>query len=65
MKAIYWKEMRQYFHSIIGYVFLAIFVLINSYYFFPPNLPKKVTASHETFGINEKILTHYRKKTGP
>ena len=38
MKAIYWKEMRQYFHSVIGYVFLAIFVLINSYYFFLQNL---------------------------
>ena len=38
MKAIYFKEMRQYFHSVIGYVFLAIFVLINSYYFFLQNL---------------------------
>lgn len=29
MKAVYRKEMRQYFHSVIGYVFLAIFVFIN------------------------------------
>lgn len=38
MKAIYQKEMRQYFHSVIGYVFLAIFVFINSYYFLLQNL---------------------------
>lgn len=38
MKAIYQKEMRQYFHSVIGYVFLAIFIFINSYYFFLQNL---------------------------
>ena len=31
MKAIYQKEMQQYFHSVIGYVFLAIFILINSF----------------------------------
>ncbi len=38
MKAIYQKEMRQYFHSVIGYVFLAIFVLVNAYYFLLENL---------------------------
>ena len=38
MKAIYQKEMQQYFHSVIGYVFLAIFILINSYYFLLQNL---------------------------
>ena len=38
MKAIYQKEMRQYFHSVIGYVFLAIFVFINAYYFLLQNL---------------------------
>ncbi|MDO4614860.1 MAG: ABC transporter permease subunit [Lachnospiraceae bacterium] len=41
MKAIYQKEMRQYFHSVIGYVFLAIFVLVNSYYFLLENLMKR------------------------
>lgn len=38
MKAIYQKEMRQYFHSVIGYVFLAIFIFINAYYFLLQNL---------------------------
>ena len=38
MKAIYLKEMRQYFHSVIGYFFLAIFVFINAYYFLIQNL---------------------------
>ncbi len=38
MRAVYEKEMRQYFHSVIGYVFLAIFVFINAYYFLLQNL---------------------------
>ena len=38
MKAVYRKEMRQYFHSVIGYVFLAIFVFINAFYFLLQNL---------------------------
>lgn len=38
MKAIYQKEMRQYFHSVIGYVFLAIFIFINAFYFLLENL---------------------------
>lgn len=38
MKAIYRKEMRQYFHSPIGYVFLAIFIFINAFYFLLQNL---------------------------
>ena len=38
MKTIYEKELQQYFHSVIGYVFLAIFILISSYYFLVTNL---------------------------
>lgn len=38
MKAVYRKEMHQYFHSVIGYVFLAIFVFINAFYFLLQNL---------------------------
>ena len=38
MKAVYRKEMRQYFHSFIGYVFLAFFVFINAFYFLLQNL---------------------------
>ena len=38
MKAVYRKEMRQYLHSVIGYVFLAIFVFINAFYFLLQNL---------------------------
>lgn len=38
MKAVYRKEMRQYFHSVIDYVFLAIFVFINAFYFLLQNL---------------------------
>lgn len=38
MRAIYRKEMRQYFHSVMGYVFLAIFMLISGFYFTMGNL---------------------------
>lgn len=38
MRAVYRKEMRQYFHSVIGYVFLAIFLFINAFYFLLQNL---------------------------
>lgn len=38
MKAIYRKELYLYFHSVIGYVFLAIFILVNSFYFLLENL---------------------------
>ena len=38
MTAIYRKEMRQYFHTPIGYVFLAIFLFINAFYFLLQNL---------------------------
>ena len=38
VKTIYEKELQQYFHSVIGYVFLAIFILISSYYFLVTNL---------------------------
>lgn len=38
MKTIYEKELVQYFHTVIGYVFLAIFVLIGGYYFLVSNL---------------------------
>lgn len=38
MRAIYHKEMRQYFHSVMGYVFLAIFMLISGFYFTAGNL---------------------------
>ena len=33
MRAVYRKEMRQYFHTPVGYVFLAIFLFINAFYF--------------------------------
>ena len=38
MKAVYRKEMRQYFHSVIGYVFLARFDFFNAVYFLLQNL---------------------------
>lgn len=38
MKAVYRKEMRQYFRSPVGYVFLAIFLFINAFYFLLQNL---------------------------
>ncbi len=38
MAAIYRKEMHQYFRSVIGYVFLAIFVLVNAFIFLMRNL---------------------------
>lgn len=38
MRAVYRKEMRQYFHTPVGYVFLAIFLFINAFYFLLQNL---------------------------
>lgn len=38
MRAVYRKEMRQYFRSPAGYVFLAIFLFINAFYFLLQNL---------------------------
>lgn len=38
MRAIYRKEMRQYFHSPVGYVFLSIFLFVNAFYFLLQNL---------------------------
>ena len=38
MRAVYRKEMRQYFRSPVGYVFLAIFLFINAFYFLLQNL---------------------------
>lgn len=38
MTAIYKKEMRNYFNTIIGYVFLGIFVLVTAYFFCMNNI---------------------------
>lgn len=38
MRAVYCKEMRQYFRTPAGYVFLAIFLFINAFYFLLQNL---------------------------
>ena len=38
MMAIYIKEMKQYFHSMIGYVFLTIFLLVCGFLFLTVNL---------------------------
>jgi ABC-2 type transport system permease protein len=38
MRAVYRKEMRQYFRSPAGYVFLAIFLFVNAFYFLLQNL---------------------------
>ena len=38
MRAVYRKEMRQYFRSPVGYVFLAMFLFINAFYFLLQNL---------------------------
>ncbi len=38
MRAVYRKELRQYFHSVIGYLFLAIFLFISGYFFVLQNL---------------------------
>ncbi|HWT76705.1 MAG TPA: ABC transporter, partial [Mobilitalea sp.] len=37
MLAIYKKELRSYFNSMIGYVFLALFLVIIGIYFFVMN----------------------------
>ncbi len=38
MNAIYKKEINQYFNSIMGYVFLSMFLLISGYFFSTYNL---------------------------
>ena len=38
MKALYWKELRQLFHSMIGYAYLTAFAVICGYYFLTVNL---------------------------
>lgn len=38
MKAVYRKELGQFFHSVIGYVYLCIFLLISGGYFVLYNL---------------------------
>ncbi|MCI8418052.1 MAG: ABC transporter permease subunit [Lachnospiraceae bacterium] len=38
MRAVYRKELRQYFRSVIGWLFLAIFLFISGYYFVLQNL---------------------------
>ena len=38
MKAIYKREIKMYFNSMIGYVFIAFFVLITAIYFSIQNI---------------------------
>lgn len=38
MRAVLKKELKQFFHSMAGYVFLAIFLLLGGYYFTVGNL---------------------------
>ena len=54
MRAIYKKELKQYFHSMIGFVFLAFFIAIISIYTWANNFYGKVgnfeaTLSSSTF----------------
>lgn len=53
MRTIYEKELLQYFHSVIGYVFLAIFVLICGYFFLVSNL---LTRSGDISDYFQKIV---------
>jgi len=38
MAAVYFKELKQYFKSMIGYIYLAIFLVICGFYFTTANL---------------------------
>lgn len=38
MKALYKKELEQYFHTAIGYVYLTIFLLVCGFYFIMSNM---------------------------
>ncbi|MEG1271205.1 MAG: ABC transporter permease, partial [Ruthenibacterium sp.] len=38
MRAVYKKELSQYFNSMVGYVYLAIFLFLSGYYFVVGNL---------------------------
>lgn len=42
MLAIYKKELRTYFTSMIGYVFIALFLAIIGIYFYRDNLLSRV-----------------------
>ncbi len=38
MRAVIRKELGQYFHTVIGYLFLAVYIFINGYFFVVQNL---------------------------
>ena len=57
MRTIYEKELLQYFHSVIGYVFLAIFVLICGYFFLVSNL---LTRSGDISDYFQKIDDEFK-----
>ena len=42
MKAIFKKEMKSYFSSPLGYVFIAVFAVVSAFYFFYTNLIGRV-----------------------
>lgn len=54
MNAVYRKEMRQYFRSPIGYVFLAIFLFMNAFYFLLQNL---LTQSGDITDYFQAVIT--------
>ena len=55
MKSIFKKEMNQYFKSMVGYIFLAIFLAITGYYFTVNNLLAQSSDVKEYF--NTMIFT--------
>ncbi len=55
MKSIFKKEMASYFNSMVGYVFLAIFLAITGYYFTVNNLLAQSADVKEYF--NTMIFT--------
>lgn len=55
MRSIYKKEMHHYFKSIVGYIFLSIFLAITGYYFMVNNLLAQTNDIKEYF--NTMIFT--------
>ena len=64
MRAIYKRELRSYFHSMIGYVFIAFLVAYTGIYFLAYNLNYGYPYfSYVLSGILFVYLTIHKKNT--
>ena len=56
MSAIFKREFRAYFHSMIGYVFIAAFLLITNFFFMMSNLVGQNSVLSGVFGMMLNII---------